>query len=173
MAVPTNAIKEANDQILLMHSRMQKMDEEIIDLRKKLAAKDAEDCEESKIQMQQVVNKKDTEIQELRSGLRTAKERINVLEHELLDNEVQMEKLQSKSKILDEIMGFRGSLEGLLSYFKIVQEMDINRNDVNGNLRETEITDGYQSDDEHVTKTSVVVNGRPDETETTQLVDHV
>ena len=170
MAVPTNAIKEANEQILLMHSRMQEMEQEIQDLNRKLAAKDAE---ENKIQMQQVVNKKETEIQELRSGLRTAKERINVLEHELLDNEVKMEKLQSKSKILDEIMGFRGSLEGLLSYFKIVQEMDINRNDVNGNLRETEITDGYQSDDEHVTKTSVVVNGRPDETETTELVDHV
>ena len=170
MAVPTNAIKEANEQILLMHSRMQEMEQEIEDLNRKLAAKDAE---ESKIQMQQVVNKKDTEIQELRSGLRTAKERINVLEHELLNNEVQMEKLQSKSKILDEIIGFRGSLEGLLSYFKIVQEMDINRNDVNGNLRETEITDGYQSDDDHVTKTSVVVNGRPDETETTELVDHV
>jgi chromosome segregation ATPase len=168
MAVPTNAIKEANEQILLMHSKMQEMEQEIKVLNEKLAAKDAE---ESKIQMQQVLNKKDTEIQGLRSGLRTANERINVLEQELLDNEVQMEKLQSKSKILEEIIGFRGSLEGLLSYFKIVQEMDVNRNDVNGNLRETEITDGYQSDD--VTKTSLVVNGRPDDTGTTELVDHV
>jgi predicted RNase H-like nuclease (RuvC/YqgF family) len=168
MAVPTNAIKEANEQILLMHSKMQEMEQEIKVLNEKLAAKDAE---ESKIQMQQVLNKKDTEIQGLRSGLRAANERINVLEQELLDNEVQMEKLQSKSKILEEIIGFRGSLEGLLSYFKIVQEMDVNRNDVNGNLRETEITDGYQSDD--VTKTSLVVNGRPDDTGTTELVDHV
>jgi chromosome segregation ATPase len=168
MAVPTNAIKEANEQILLMHSKMQEMEQEIKVLNEKLAAKDAE---ESKIQMQQVLNKKDTEIQGLRSGLRTANERINVLEQELLDNEVQMEKLQSKSKILEEIIGFRGSLEGLLSYFKIVQEMDVNRNDVNGNLRETEITDGYQSDD--VTKTSLVVNGRPNDTGTTELVDHV
>jgi chromosome segregation ATPase len=168
MAVPTNAIKEANEQILLMHSKMQEMEQEIKVLNEKLAAKDAE---ESKIQMQQVLNKKDTEIQGLRSGLRTANERINVLEQELLDNEVQMEKLQSKSKILEEIIGFRGSLEGLLSYFKIVQEMDVNRNDVNGNLRETEITDGYQSDD--VTKTSLVVNGHPNDTGTTELVDHV
>ena len=170
MAVPTNAIKEANEQILLMHSKIQEMEQEIEDLNRKLVAKDAE---ESKIQIQQVANKKDTEIQGLRAELRTANERINTLEQELVDNEVQMEKLQSKSKILDEIIGFGGSLEGLLSYFKIVQEMDINRNDVNGNLRETEITDGYQSDDEHLSKTSVVVNGRPDDTATTELVDHV
>jgi chromosome segregation ATPase len=170
MAVPTNAIREANEQISLMHSKMQEMEQEIKDLNKKLAANDAED---GKIQIQQVVNKKDTEIQGLRAQLRTAKERISTLEQDMLDNEVQMEKLQSKSKILDEIIGFRGSLEGLLSYFKIVQEMDINRNDVNGNLRETEITDGYQSDDEHISKTSVVVNGLPDDTATTELVDHV
>ena len=170
MAVPTNAIKEANEQILLMHSKMQEMEKEIKDLNKKLAAKDAE---ESKIQVQKVVDKKDIEIQGLQAELRSANERINTLEQEVLDNEVQIEKLQSKSKILDEIVGFRGSLEGLLSYFKIVQEMDVKRNDVNGNLRETEITDGYQSDDELINKTSVVVNGHPNDITTTELVDHV
>ena len=169
MAVPTNAIKEANEQILLMHSKMQEMEYEIKDLKEKLASKD---IEESKIQMQHVVNKKDIEIEGLRAELRTTRERINTLEQELLNNEVQMEKLQSKSKILDEIIGFRGSVEGLLSYFKIVQEMDSNKNDVNGNLRETEITDGYQSDDEHVNKTSVVVNGIPNSNVTNEL-DHV
>ena len=170
MAVPTNAIKEANEQILLMHSKMQQMEEEINNLNKKIAAKDAE---ESKIQMQKVLDMKDTEMQGVREELRTANERINTLEQEVLDNEVQMEKLQSKSKILDEIVGFGGSLEGLLSYFKIVKEMDVKRNDINGNLRETEITDGYQSDNDHISKTSVVVNGRQENIAATELVNHV
>lgn len=167
MAVPTNAIKEANDQILLMHSKMQEMEKEVKELNWKLAKKDSEN---NKIEMQQVISTKDAEIQELRAQLRSANERISSLEQELLDNEVHMEKLQSKSKILDEVIGFRGSLEGLLSYFKIVRDMDINRNDVNDNLRETAITDDYKSDDEHVGKTSKVFNGHPDDTATT---DHV
>ncbi|XP_028417897.1 uncharacterized protein LOC114542574 [Dendronephthya gigantea] len=109
MAVPTNAIKEANDQILLMHSKMQELEQEIERLNGKLSSK--ENLEESNIQKQQVVNMKDTEIRELRAELRIAKEKINNLEQELFDNEVKMEKLQSKSKILDDVVGFRGSLE--------------------------------------------------------------
>lgn len=165
MAVSSNAIKEANEQIMLMHSKIQEMEKEIKDLHTKLSSKDAKD---SRLQVEQAVKKKDTEMQGLRADLRGTKERINNLEQELIDKDVQIEKLLSKSKILDEIIGFRGSLEGLLSYFKIVQDLDINRNDVNGNLRETQITDGYQSDDGHMS--SVVLNG---DINATEYVDHV
>ena len=90
-----------------------------------------------------------------------------------------MEKLQSKSKILDEVAGFRGSLEGLLSYMKIAQEMDrnvSNVSDINDNLRETEITDGYKSEEEQErTGKTTIVNGLPEEPDddNTAVIDHV
>lgn len=177
MAVPANAIKEANEQILLMHSRIQEMEKRIEELNVKLAEKDRLYAENSKIpiEMEQSVKKKDAEIQGLRVQLRSAQERISNLEQEITDKEVYMEKLQSKSKILDEVVGFRGSLEGLLSYLKIVQEMEDTPNvsDVNDNLRETEITDGYQSEDEHTQKGSVVVNGLQEHCDSiTTVTDH-
>ena len=83
-----------------------------------------------------------------------------------------MEKFQSKSKILDEVVGFRGSLEGLLSYLKIVQQMENKQlvNDVNDNLRETEITDDYRGEEEHLGRKSVVLNGH---SEPEVAVEHV
>lgn len=176
MAVPANAIKEANEQIMLMHSRMQAMEKQIQELHVKLAEKDRLYTENSKIEMQQSVNKKDSEIRELRVELHKAKEKISNLEQEMLDKEVCMEKLQSKSKILDEVVGFRGTLEGLLSYIKIVQEMEDKRNvsDVNDNLRETALTDGYKSEDEHIGKGSIVVNGLdPQHTDNMAVTEHV
>lgn len=181
MAVPVNAIKEANEQILLMHSRMQEMEKQIEELKKTLVEKDQLHVENSKIplEMQQSVNKKDGEIQELRHKLYTTQGRISNLEQELLDKDVHMEKLQSKSKILDEVVGFRGSLEGLLSYMKIVHEMDRDMSnaigDINDNLRETAITDGYESEEEqeHAVKTTIV-NGRLEQSDNSAVViDHV
>lgn len=181
MAVPANAIKEANEQILLMHSRMQDMEKQIEQLNQALVEKDRLHVESSKIplEMQQSVKTKDEEIQELRHKLLTAQGRISNLEQELLDKEVNMEKLQSKSKILDEVAGFRGSLEGLLSYMKIAQEMDrnvSNVSDINDNLRETEITDGYKSEEEQErTGKTTIVNGLPEEPDddNTAVIDHV
>lgn len=176
MAVPANAIKEANEQILLMHSRMQDMEKQIDEM----VEKERLHVENSKIplEMKQSVKKKDEEIQDLRHKLHTAQGRISNLEQELLDKEVYMEKLQSKSKILDEVVGFRSSLKGLLSYMKIAQEMDGNMSnvsDINDNLRETEITDGYKSEEEqeHSSKTTIV-NGLPQEPDnSTAVIEHV
>lgn len=182
MAVPANAIKEANEQILLMHSRMQEMEKQIEELNKTLIEKDQSHVENSKIPLeniQQSVIKKDAEIQELRYKLYTTQERISNLEQELLDKDVNMEKLQSKSKILDEVVGFRGSLEGLLSYMKIVQEMDRGMSnaigDINDNLRETAITDGYESEEqqEHAGKTTIVNGLREQSDNSAVVIEHV
>ena len=163
MSVPVNAIKEANEQILLMHSRMQEMEHQIKALNLQLVEKERQCTENNKIplEIQQTIGKKDAEIQQLRTELRESRKRISNLEQEIIDKDVFMEKLQSKSRILDEVIGFRGSLEGLLSYIKIVEEMDHKHSvsDVNDNLRETEITDGYKSEDEYRGKSSVVLNG--------------
>lgn len=155
MALSTNAIKEANEQISLMHTKMQGMQKEIDKLHQLLSSKKEE---EMKFDMQQIVNKKDVEIGELKTQLAESNDKITRLEQEIVDFEVKMEKLQSKSKILDEVVGFQGQLERLLSYFKIVKEMNVNQNDINDNIRETEITDSYLSDDEQVMKTDVILN---------------
>lgn len=155
MALSTNAIKEANEQISLMHTKMQGMQKEIDKLHQLLSSKKEE---EMKFDMQQIVNKKDVEIGELKTQLAESNDKITRLEQEIVDFEVKMEKLQSKSKILDEVVGFQGQLERLLSYLKIVKEMNVNQNDINDNIRETEITDSYLSDDEQVMKTDVILN---------------